>query len=202
MATGLQPGNRRHRHDHMVLQTRLSGKEPGVPWDVQKVQGMGGCGESRKSLHKGHGIPGQSEPERLRKGRLDGAQRTAQTKKITEEAPGKRMPGALATAQQDKVCRVLPERTGGRLCGRRAGPMGTGDPAGAGLLCRGGRDLCGSAQAAVSGRVAGGGNDRKATHWADDLLPQGAGNAEHGSGVCCKSRADLKHWVRMHPVVL
>ena len=21
-------------------------------------------------------------------------------------------------------------------------------------------------------------------------------------GVCCKSRADLKHWVRMHPVVL
>ena len=114
MATGLQPGNRRHRHDHMVLQTRLSGKEPGVPWDVQKVQGMGGCGESRKSLHKGHGIPGQSEPERLRKGRLDGAQRTAQTKKITEEAPGKRMPGALATAQQDKVCRVLPERTGGR----------------------------------------------------------------------------------------
>ena len=24
------------------------------------------------------------------------------------------MPGALATAQQDKVCRVLPERTGGR----------------------------------------------------------------------------------------
>ena len=98
MATGLQPGNRRHRHDHMVLQTRLSGKEPGVPWDVQKVQGMGGCGESRKSLHKGHGIPGQSEPERLRKGRLDGAQRTAQTKKITEEAPGKRMPGALATA--------------------------------------------------------------------------------------------------------
>ena len=114
MATGLQPGNRRHRHDHMVLQTRLSGKEPGVPWDVQKVQGMGGCGESRKSLHKGHGIPGQSEPERLRKGRLDGAQRTAQTKKITAEAPGKRMPGALATAQQDKVCRVLPERTGGR----------------------------------------------------------------------------------------
>ena len=52
MATGLQPGNRRHRHDHMVLQTRLSGKEPGVPWDVQKVQGMGGCGESRKSYTK------------------------------------------------------------------------------------------------------------------------------------------------------
>ena len=62
--------------------------------------------KAEKSLHKGHGIPGQSEPERLRKGRLDGAQRTAQTKKITEEAPGKRMPGALATAQQ--------ERTGGR----------------------------------------------------------------------------------------
>ena len=36
----------------MVLQTRLSGKAPGVPWDVRKVQGMGGCGESRKAYTK------------------------------------------------------------------------------------------------------------------------------------------------------
>ena len=112
---GLQKENRRHRHDHMVLQTRLSGKAPGVPWDVRKVQGMGGCGESRKSLHKGHGIPGQSEPERLRKGRLDGAQRTAQTKKITEEAPGKRMPGLWRQRSRIKsagCCRSVPAAGG------------------------------------------------------------------------------------------
>ena len=44
--------------------------------------------------------------------------------------------------------------------------------------------------------------ERPEAETIENLLPQGAGNAEHGSGVCCKSRADLKHWVRMHPVVL
>ena len=90
------------------------GRHPACHGTCKKYKAWAAAVKAEKSLHKGHGIPGKSEPERLRKGRLDGAQRTAQTKKITEEAPGKRMPGALATAQQDKVCRVLPERTGGR----------------------------------------------------------------------------------------
>nr|DAP09564.1 MAG TPA: hypothetical protein [Caudoviricetes sp.] len=43
--------------------------------------------------------------------------------------------------------------------------------------------------AAVSGRDAGGASGGEAAHRADDLLPQGAGGAEHRGSVCGGGRA-------------
>ena len=90
----------------MVLQARLPRTTPGLPRNLREVQGVGRAGESRKSLHEECRIPGQGEPGRLRKRRLDGPQRTKKTaKKMTETALRQSSLGALAT--KDKACRVV-----------------------------------------------------------------------------------------------
>ena len=52
MATGLQPGNRRHRHDHMVLQTRLSGKEPACHGTCKKYKAWAAAVKAEKAYTK------------------------------------------------------------------------------------------------------------------------------------------------------
>ena len=84
------------------------------------------------------------------------------------------------------------ETTGaGRAAALRAGEkhLGGRDHADDGLL-RGRRPGMRAAfTAAVSGRDAGRAGGGEAAHRADDLLPQGAGGAEHRCGVCSGGRA-------------
>ncbi len=79
------------------------------------------------------------------------------------------------------------ETTGtGRAAGLWTGKkrLGGRDRAGDGLLRDRRPGMQAAFTAAVSGRDAGGASGGEAAHRADDLLPQGAGSAEHRCGVC------------------
>ncbi|PWM80431.1 MAG: hypothetical protein DBY41_05705 [Clostridium sp.] len=55
---------------------------------MRKVPGVEGPAENREGVHQKRDLPGQGEPGRLRKGRLDGPQGTAeQKKKMNRKSP-------------------------------------------------------------------------------------------------------------------